>query len=235
MFRLLLSRGFLFFILCLQGAFIWVAFRFGLDAIKREGQALIAWLLGGGYSGQAVLSVAFAMNTWGVAVRSVRNSAKKLCRDYVAMTMGKLRDAGFANDIEKQVMRSFSLMSDRKRAESRMRAFVMCMERYEKMMPEMLNLSTEITLLLMILSASISVLCMIFEINGRFAAFLLLPFPLYCIYAWLAPRWVHVVLWYRWMMLECVLPNHDAFHADELNELELKLMKLKSGVKPERK
>lgn len=162
----------------------------GQMGVKNDFSLLATWLRGGDYQGNAVLSVAFAMNTWGLAVKSTRHKVRSTCRKSISALLRKLRTGSYLSVLDTRVQQG---------ALSGWEAFWLRIleaniSRYDEMMSKMLDISSALTRFLMGVAAIASVTCMILGVNGRFAAFLLLPYPLFWCYSRCVIFWVKFLL-----------------------------------------
>ena len=169
---------------------IYYLWKNGVDQTQAFLDMLVKWLKGGSYSGFAVMSVAFAMNTWGLAVKSMRQRVRRDCKIRISRLINELRTGPYLDAIDKGAARMkigfwpsvwFKVVS-------------WSISRYKSMLPKMLEISAAYAEFFMGLSAVISVCCMICDMNGRFAAFLLLPYPIFWCYCRLALLWMRFLL-----------------------------------------
>lgn len=188
--RFLTSKGCLVCYLC--GACFALSYVWSVGAVvaMQDLAKIKKWLLGGAYQGYAVLSVAFAMNTWGLAVKSTRRKVKFACKKRLSSVLSKLRAQGYTKALDVRVASGgigyFAGLW--------LRWLQCCISRYDKMLPDILEVSAKITEIAMCAAATAAVACMILGVNGRFAAFLLLPYPIFWIYSKLATFWVKIML-----------------------------------------
>lgn len=167
--------------------YVWVV---GPDGVRQDLEDIGNWLLGGDYQGYAVLSVAFAMNTWGLAVRSTRRKVRIACQRKLRVVISGLSTSGYMYALDARVATGglgfFTGLW--------LKWLEKSISRYEHMIPQMLEVSSRLTELSMGASAFVSVVSMIFGINGRFAAILLLPYPVFWLYCKVATMWVKFML-----------------------------------------
>lgn len=190
MWRFLISKQCLFGYLIMTVMTIWYVWSHGQVGVKNDANLLLTWLRGGDYQGYAVLSVAFAMNTWGLAVKSTRHKVRSMCRKSISALLRKLRTGSYLTVLDARVQQgtlsgweAFWL-----------RILEANISRYDEMMPKMLDISSALTRFFMGVAAIASVTCMILGFNGRFAAFLLLPYPLFWCYSRCVILWVKFLL-----------------------------------------
>lgn len=175
---------------------------YGSECINGVFKSIWKWFSGGDYSGYAVLSTAFAMNTWGVAVRSIRRRIQLQCRRHIEDVVIRLSSSTIVADGNRRVLEFVWQQRNNAKVRRRVNKLISRIEYYKKMAPHIFTISTGLVQVAMVLCATISVICLIFEINGRFCAFLLLPYPLFWMYSWAANAWIWLILhWNLWQVL----------------------------------
>lgn len=206
---------------------------YGPEMVFEKLLAIKMWMLGGDYKEFSVLSIAFAMNTWGLAVRSTRQKVRRACRSRVASLISGLRDEKYLDLI------SFSISKGNLGfwACLWLNIFGNVLKRYSNMTPYILEISAWFTKFFMILSAVISVVCMILGVNGRFAAFLVLPYPLFWCYSKLTVCWIMISTYVPLVFLRMSVPAYqfqsgEDFY-DAINKAERQLNVI-VGLSPKR-
>jgi len=203
--KFLVSPPRLVLYLCIALAMSVICNIYGIDRVWGVFVSGWQWLRGGEYPDYAVLSTAFAVNTWGLAVRTLQRRVRNACRIQLVHTTNALR-----NSRSYMYALEHTNAQNSKKASSRINAFYCCLCRYDKMTPSILEISSSITSFLMGVCACISVMCMIFCVKGRFSTFLLLPYPLFWLYGKAVPIWVCCVLkWHMiWLRISFPMPKN---------------------------
>lgn len=197
MIRFLVSRKCLVCYLAIALALLGAYIVYGSERVNGAFCDIWAWLLGGEYTGYAVLSTSFVMNTWGVAVRSTQRRLQMQCRENIEMVLMQYTRATIGSSGKKRMWDYIWAKRNDKKASRRAMKLISTVSYYKGMVPTVQTISTKIVNFVMLLFAAIAVFCLIFEVNGRFAAFLLLPYPLFWMYCRVSGWWIWVVLHWR--------------------------------------
>lgn len=212
MIRFLCSRLFLSICLCLCVILLALQFICGSEFVNELFAKFWAWFIGGDYSGYAVLSSAFIMNTWGVAVRSVRRRVQLQCKRHVEHVLERLSRAVILSSGKEGVLEFAWRERRNPKVRCQVRKLMSAIEHYTIMVPEIFTISTKLVNVVMALFAVISVVCLVKEVNGRFSTFLLMPYPMFWLYSNIASLWIRFLLEYR---LWCVLRLTPTTEEDE--------------------
>lgn len=210
MIKFLFSRKFLALGLIISIALL-ISYRgYGIKYVDDWFVKAWLWFIGGDYSGYAVLSTAFAINTWGVAVRTLRRKVQTQCRQHVKDVLARLSQAVVLSGGNKGVLEFAWRERRNPRVRHRVEKLMSTIEHYKNMLPSIFDISMRTVSIVMVLFAAVSVICLIKEVNGRFSAFLLLPYPAFWLYSKIASMWI----WFRlnfclYLVLRLTPTNRD--------------------------
>lgn len=194
------------------------------------------WFIGGDYSGYSVLSTAFVMNTWGVAVRSIRRRVQIQCKKHIEHVLEKLSTAVMLSSGKEGILEFAWRERKNQKVQRKVGELIATIAYYNNMLPGIFTISIRLVNAAMIIFALISVVCLIKEVNGRFAAFLLLPYPLFWIYSKMSSYYVMGLLNYRLYRVLQLVPK-TAVHGDmsrlmsDLNKMESMFKNLSTSAK----
>ena len=167
MIRFLFSRKFLVSCLCVCLFLLFLYARYGSECVNGLFFKFWMWFIGGDYRGYSVLSTAFVMNTWGVAVRSIRRRVQIQCKRHVEHVLEKLSRAVMLSRGKEGVLEFAWRERKNPKVRRQVGKLISTIEYYNNMLPEIFTISVKFVNFAMILFAFISVVCLIKEVNGR--------------------------------------------------------------------
>lgn len=224
MIRFLCSKKFLVSCLSICLLLLFLYIYYGSEYVNGLFIDFWMWFTGGDYRGYSVLSTAFVMNTWGVAVRSIRRRVQIQCKRHVQHVLDKLSRAVMLSKGKEGVLEFAWRERKKPTVQRRVGKLISAIEYYNNMLPGMFTISVKLVNFTMILFAVISVVCLIKEVNGRFAAFLLLPYPMFWGYSVVSSFYVKVLLNYRLYRVLWLTPKTEA--SEDVSRLVTDLNKM---------
>ena len=236
MIRFLCSKKFLVLCLSICLFFLYLYAMYGSAYVHGLFLNFWMWFTGGDYRGYSVLSTAFVMNTWGVAVRSIRRRVQLQCKRHVEHVLEKLSRAVMLSRGKEGVLEFAWRERKNPKVQRQVGKLISAIEYYNNMLPGIFTISVKVVNATMILFAVISVVCLIKEVNGRFAAFLLLPYPMFWVYSFVSSFYVRGLLNYRlyrvlWLTPKTEAPEDMSKLITDLNKMESMFKKMSASLK----